>query len=264
MPYVELQALPQLLFAHSYGAETYANALSEQTDWIEVTYITRGHLSLEQDGHRFTASAGDVFSNLYRTPCRVQAEAPHEHHTVCFMLPVAISDQPQTGYCSLPLLTHTGESSSRVLALIDEIIRESTLHADRPLTCAGLFLQLLDQLSECAERDHADLRHSDRLYVDKAKKYIFDHLTQSIGQREIAQHLGITPGYLCSVFKRVEGVPLMHFVNRAKLEKVSALMQKERLKLYQAAELYGYSDANYVSRLYRKYFHHSISDTKRR
>ena len=37
------------------------------------------------------------------------------------------------------------------------------------------------------------------------------------------------------------------------------LIHREKLPLYRAAELFGYSDPNYVSRLYRKLFGTSIT-----
>ena len=37
-------------------------------------------------------------------------------------------------------------------------------------------------------------------------------------------------------------------------------MEKENLKLYEASQLFGYSDANYVSFLYKKMFGRNITD----
>ena len=52
----------------------------------------------------------------------------------------------------------------------------------------------------------------------------------------------------------------MQFVNKVKLSKICAVMKHENLKLYEAAELYGYSDPNYVSRLFKKYYNKNITD----
>ncbi len=259
MPYIQPLALPRLLFAHAYSANTYTNMLLPRRNSVEITYICSGTLTFTQAGQSFTASAGDVHCNIFDVPRRVQTQTPHSHHTVCFTFPFSVAQQPGLGFHCLPVVTHTGEDSHRVLALIDAIIRENDQNTGRELTCTGLFLQLLDLVAACADRTRTDLRHSDLQYIEKAKKLIFSNLTQKISQRQIAEQLGITPGYLCAVFKKVEGIPLMQFVNRAKLEKVRALMEKEHLKLYQAAERYGYTDPNYVSRLYQKYFHTHIT-----
>jgi YebC/PmpR family DNA-binding regulatory protein len=101
-------------------------------------------------------------------------------------------------------------------------------------------------------------------YTRAAKEYIYQHLCGEVRQREIAAHLGITPEYLCAVFKQVEGMPLILFANRAKLQHVRALMEKEGLSLQDAAARYGFADPNYASRLYKKYFGESITAALKR
>ena len=56
---------------------------------------------------------------------------------------------------------------------------------------------------------------------------------------------------------------MLKYVNTAKLEAVKALMEKERLRLWEAAALFGFSDPNYVSRLYKRYFGKNITDFKK-
>ena len=56
-------------------------------------------------------------------------------------------------------------------------------------------------------------------------------------------------------------MPPMQFVNRVKLSSIRMLMAKENLKLYEAAQRYGYSDANYVSKLFKKYYGINITQS---
>ena len=56
----------------------------------------------------------------------------------------------------------------------------------------------------------------------------------------------------------------MSYINHIKLEGVRSIMEKEHIPLNQAAEIYGFSDPNYVSRLYKKYFHANITDVIKR
>ena len=53
---------------------------------------------------------------------------------------------------------------------------------------------------------------------------------------------------------------MMQYINRLKLENIKVLMEHTHLHLYEAAALYGYSDPNYVSRLYKRLFGHNITD----
>ncbi|MBQ6708461.1 MAG: helix-turn-helix domain-containing protein, partial [Clostridia bacterium] len=63
----------------------------------------------------------------------------------------------------------------------------------------------------------------------------------------------------CTIFKQAEGISLIKYVNMAKLRQIKTLMEKENLKLYEASQLFGFSDANYVSHLYKKTFGRSIT-----
>ena len=74
------------------------------------------------------------------------------------------------------------------------------------------------------------------------------------------EHLDISPEYLCAIFKKTEGITIMRYINKHKLEGIKTLMEQTNLHLYEAAGLYGYSDPNYVSRLYKQLFGYNITD----
>ena len=52
----------------------------------------------------------------------------------------------------------------------------------------------------------------------------------------------------------------MYYINRMKLDKIRLLMKNEHMNLNRAAALYGYTDPNYVSRIYKKYYGKNITD----
>ena len=261
MTFIKIENIPEFVFAHSYDVENYENILGCYDNRIEISYITKGALKCETDGKVFLCKENDIIANTFSSPLKISSKGFHSHHTVCFELSFTLSDIKKEGFYELPLLTPSGEESGKILSVIDDIIRKSTINPGKRLAESGLFLQLVSAIDELNKIKRSAVRYSDLQYVEKAKKYIFDNLNHSIEQKEIARHLKITPEYLCAVFKNAEGVSVMTFINRIKLEKIVTLMKKENLKLYQAAELYGYNDPNYVSRLYKKYFGKSISES---
>ena len=52
----------------------------------------------------------------------------------------------------------------------------------------------------------------------------------------------------------------MRYVNKTKLESIKKLMDNENVRLYEAATIFGYKNANYVSFLYKKIFGRNITD----
>ncbi len=273
--YIQINSLPRVIFAHVFRAETYQNRFDFPDlpyTMLEITYVSEGKLCFElTDGTRLVVGERSVICNPYNSPLRVYAPARHEHHTVCCRLPFRSlplseidpdGERPQ-GLLSLPFVTPPLPENNPILPLIDEIISTHTMHTKGPLYCSGLVLQLLDRLDRLTRTEEHLPAYHHRKYVKQAKEYIFEHLRDPIRQTDIAAHLGISSEYLCSVFKKVEGIPIIPFINRIKLEQIRTLMETGRLTLAEASELYGYTDPNYVSRLHKKYFHFNITDIKK-
>ncbi len=274
---IRIDGLPSIRFAHVFGAETYQNIFNYPplpTPILEVTYVTEGALSFRLgDGEEeavVTAARHTVVCNLYNKPLRVQSFARHEHRTVCCFLPYHIVDalpdteEEDSHTLCLPFLIESIPENSRIPHLIDEIILAHTMHTTGPLACGGMVLQLLDLLDKQTRVAQNAPAYHQQKYVKKAKEYIFDHLREPIHQTDIAAHLGISPEYLCNIFKQAEGVPIIQFINRIKLEQIRFLLENNDLTLAEATELYGYSDPNYVSRLHKKYFHFNITERRKR
>lgn len=250
MQYLTVESLPRICFAHTFGADSYQNDFTLRPDTIEITYISKGSLHCISAAGHLIVRAGSIMINTFTQPLRVQSNDYHEHHTVSFQLRFRLADAP--GEDRVP--TVLAAPPARCLSLIDDIIQTHTLHADSGLKTAGLCLQLLYEMQADPEGGNSSL------YVKKVKDYVFRHLHQPIRQADIAAALGITPEYLCNVFRQCENATVMAYVNRVKLERIRTVMEEEHLPLYRACELYGYTDPNYVSRLYKKMFHANISD----
>ena len=100
-------------------------------------------------------------------------------------------------------------------------------------------------------------------YTQRAKEYVQKNIYSTITQKSVSDYLSITPEYLCSVFKKVEGTTFKRYVNNGKLEMIKMLIEKEHLHLYEAAAQLGYSDPNYVSRLFKQYYGYNVTKKKK-
>lgn len=249
---IEKNTLPSLLFAHRFTAEEYRTVLPGAPNTVEVTCVTAGSLVASREGCSWKVSQGDMICNFFESPLRIEADAPHTHHTVCF------TSVNGFGYLhKIPFIIRSPRVFARCLRLIDEIIRIRALYPQDTLRTAGLFLQTAGELTSAG--DGADVSPSDRLYAEKAKNHLYDHIYEPVDQRAAAAYLGITPEYLCCVFKKAEGKSYVRFANELKLENVCDLMETKGLTLAKAAAMYGFQDPNYVSRLYKKYYNVNIT-----
>lgn len=258
MDYIKIKSLPKVSYAHSFSTEKYNNLLRKTENLTELTCVTDGELAFWEDGVRYTAHTGDFICNLFQKDRKIEAMEFHSHHTVGFEVSFDVSSEPMEEYIPMTAVL-TLQEPEKYKKIIDEIIRIDAISAENQLKCAGLFLQLLCGMSKEAAKNTQGALRLFNPYVKKAKRYIYENSSRMIRQDEIAAYLKITPEYLCSVFKKETGETIMHYINRIKLEKISSLMEREGITLNKAAELFGYTDASYVSRLYKKYFGISIS-----
>jgi AraC-like DNA-binding protein len=221
---------------------------------LEITYIKEGKLTVKRGEESSVAHKGDLVINCFEGDTVTVGEEYHCHHTVGFSL-----EYEKVG--SLPAVISVDKNSTQIYHLIDEIIKLKSLVPDSETKQSGLFLQLIGEIELESEKSGADT--AEYRYVSRAKQYIYDNITLPIRQSDIAELLGITPEYLCAIFKKSTGETVMRFVNRLKLSGVRSLMESEKVPLYSAAEHFGFSDPNYVSRLYVKLFGECITRVDR-
>lgn len=259
MQYIKITSMPKLVFAHTFQAPMYRNQLQKKQNMMEIGYMKEGQSRITNSSSQFALHEGDIFCLFYRDAAAIQAENYHSHHTVGFCTEFTLSPEPSDETIPLTEYIKAPSHSGHAYKLIDDIIRIKNFYPENTLSCVGLFLQLLDELGNECRRHDPHYAGGEHRYVQKAKQYIYENITCPIQQKDIAAQLGITPEYLCNIFKKVTGEPVVKFVNRRKLENIHELMKREHIPLYQAAQLYGFSDANYVSRLYKQYFNANIT-----
>lgn len=259
MAKISLNGIPKVFMAHIFKSEEYRNTLVKTKNRIEISYFTTDGGYIYISGNKHKIEEGGVIVNLFREDVTVDAPLPHCHHTVSFY--VSFSDGEEDGGAAVDLPEYLlPKSGEKIYSLIDEIIRVHTIYPDDTLRASGLALELMSQISLESKRRDGKRVTGEYRYVRRAKQYIYNHINEPIESREVAKHLGITPEYLCSVFKLCEGKTLMSYINGIKLEGIKGLVEDGKQTLAEAALLYGYSDPNYASRLFRRFYGMSLTD----
>ncbi|MFD0960235.1 helix-turn-helix domain-containing protein [Paenibacillus chungangensis] len=103
--------------------------------------------------------------------------------------------------------------------------------------------------------------------VDKARKYCEEHLAMSLSLSEVAEEVGISPGYLSQLFKELTGTNFVDYVTGLRMEKASELVVSTGLSIEQIAQQVGYNSPTYfikkfkgsygvTPKVYR--YHHSL------
>ena len=263
MKSVEILSLPRVRYAHAFQTKSYQHTFPPKDDWLEISYISEGKLVITCNGEEYIAQKGDIICLCcYPHSICVKTDELHEHHTVIARVKWERREDAR-GLC-LPMVTPESLHTKKAAKQIEEFVCNPLLFQESPSKGAVLFLDLLAEIDRCNRNARKEHSPQELLYSRRAKEYVQQHLHSSMEQRRVAAHLGLSPEYLCAVFKKTEGMSFIRYVNTQKLESVKMLMEKEDLPLYEAAARLGYGDPNYVSRLYKRYYGHNITDKTHR
>lgn len=259
MKNIEIYSLPQIYFCHIEQSETYEYVLSPLKNSIEITYIVQGTLEIIRDNKTYVANEGDIVCLVRDREMHVRSTNFHCHHTLVMEVQWTYLNNNTDGLY-LPLLTPVNSKSKNIHAMIDDVIYNFHRYKTSNAKQLSQVMNILCEIDACNHKKKASLIPGEVLLAEKAKKYIQEHIYETITQAEIATFLKITPAYLCRLFKKTNDITLMKYINKTKLENIKNLLANENIHLYEAALIFGYKDPNYVSSLHKKIFGYSITE----
>lgn len=89
------------------------------------------------------------------------------------------------------------------------------------------------------------------LMVKRASQMIGEYYNQGITLEELAQKLCVSEEYLSTQFKKETGVSFKDTVKKYRIDKIRELLLHSSLKLNQIADMVGYSDPKYMSKVFK-------------
>lgn len=100
--------------------------------------------------------------------------------------------------------------------------------------------------------------------AEKARRYVLNNIESNLSLQDTAEHVGVSAGYLSTIFKREYNQSFVDFVNATKIEHACRLLQEKDLMVMEIAYRLGYENAYYFSKVFRKYMGMSPTDYQRR
>ncbi|NLL67980.1 MAG: response regulator [Clostridiaceae bacterium] len=91
-------------------------------------------------------------------------------------------------------------------------------------------------------------------YVKKACREVLYNIENNISVKSIAENLFISKAYLSERFKQITGVSLSKYIFIVKMQRAKYLLTNSTLKNYEIAEILGYNDHEYFSKVFKKNF----------
>ena len=86
----------------------------------------------------------------------------------------------------------------------------------------------------------------------KLQNYISNHYIEHLTLERISKEIHASGSYLSRLYKKKTGQNLFDAINQMKLEKAKELMT-QGYKIYEVAQMVGFDDVSYFSRVFKKY-----------
>lgn len=89
-------------------------------------------------------------------------------------------------------------------------------------------------------------------FVELAKEYMAEHYYENLQLSDIAVKLGITAGYLSTLFQKQTGKGFVEHLNEIRIERACTYLRQNYLKIYEVAYKVGFNDEKYFYKVFKK------------
>ncbi len=204
-------------------------------------YVLSGELTVTTPEGEHCLTEGNVGIFDAGIPMRLEnrGTTPNRCYQISFYTDKNLSE------LGLPtVLSGMAELRTRFAAAYEGYIAHGIAY--RLHTRAAILELIADLLSRHA--DGRQGRHSARLAAVLA--YVEEHYARPLSLTELSRSVGYSPSHLREIFRAELGLSPIRYINRLRIERACALLHDD-IPIWQIAELVGYPNANYFSRLFR-------------
>jgi AraC-like DNA-binding protein len=141
-----------------------------------------------------------------------------------------------------------GADDEKCYALSDYYINEIEEHAD--MSNWNIFLEQILRHYIDLVRAGKEKRYS--LPIQRAIRYIHQHLYGPCRPHEVADAVKLHANYLSTLFKAETGVSLSQFIRDRKMEEAKNLLRSGEYRISEIAEMLGYQTLSYFSKVFHQ------------
>ncbi|MFD2115549.1 response regulator [Paenibacillus yanchengensis] len=124
------------------------------------------------------------------------------------------------------------------------------LHADGHLSLAMWQQRLTQYLYSFAEQ--LSNVQTPMNMAEQIASYIADHYQQDISLQQIAEHFSLSKEYVSRKFKQDTTENISDYIARIRIDHAKQLLTNPNLKIIQIADMIGYNDEKYFSKVFKK------------
>lgn len=140
------------------------------------------------------------------------------------------------------------QMTSRISEMLSFYVNAETVWEISSATDSWEMLPKLYQ--ECCQALDNRVQVSVEIY--EAIRYIKEHLSEKLTLNQVASHIGLSPNYLSSQFKKELGKSFVDYITECRVDKAKELLMSTDMKSHEVAEATGFIDNSYFSKTFKK------------
>lgn len=133
---------------------------------------------------------------------------------------------------------------------INAALVESIVRSEATEDIAVYALKGVQQYMDCM-RKTGHIRNLQ--VVNQVKQYIRENIYANLSLEVIAHSVYLNPSYLSKLFKDNQGITVMDYVTKVRLEEAKKLLENPQYNINEISTRLGYADASYFSKVFRRY-----------
>lgn len=90
--------------------------------------------------------------------------------------------------------------------------------------------------------------------ITQALSYIQENYHHKISLASVAEHVGLSSGYLCRIFKEETDISINAYINNLRMTRAGELLKEPNSYIKEVAISVGFEDQLYFSRLFKRYY----------
>lgn len=143
--------------------------------------------------------------------------------------------------------------------------RDYLLKPVRSADILRMLLEIADEVEgvEALSEEHRESDGDRYKIVERAKEYVKEHYFENLTLNVVAEKVGITPGYLSTLFNKTENGGFVDYLNQVRIDIACMYLKQNYFKVYEIAYKVGFRDEKYFTKVFRKVVGMSPSEYKK-
>lgn len=225
--------------------------IPKRTHFIDITYVVAGSATYYINGRTVKVHAGQLLC-IPKGTMR-EASANPDDLMECYCMNFFLQDY-RTGediVLPFPLVSEIGEHP-QLIRLFSSLCQTWLIkESGYILKTRAHAMYILSELFSILRYEHQVTN------ADTRVRRVIAYMTQNLGGDLTVNHLAelaqLNPVYFCALFRKSMGVSVNQYVRQLRMNQAEALLEEGSSSVSEIAEVCGYNDVYYFSRLFKQH-----------